>query len=331
MSNKFIEKELAYEWIGASKVLTELKAVAGWGWGKTDNHYILIDSIYDTKDEALDKENVGVRVRSKSGKTTLTAKKFLKRGPSGEAIFEEQSVDIKDQTHPMIIKPVELGIKLPANVLYKKLSFQNERTEVHFRKGDMLISIINENVTYSDKNGAFREPLLEIEFENVPDGIIEKVRVEIEAIGTLRQIHEGKTDRAKRFLAKNSTLHIENTQDIQPIVMPAHGGRGNIQMRFFHTAFSRFDEADDAKAVDYKRGNWEFFAHAILPVGSEVKEHLHDRTDEIYFILAGSATFTVDGRSRIIKKGDCILTRKESKHSLTDVTEDLEFIATEIL
>ena len=113
--------------------------------------------------------------------------------------------------------------------------------------------------------------------------------------------------------------------------MSAHGGKGNIQMRFFHTIFSQFETPDQPKATDFKRGNWEFFAHAILPIGSEVKEHLHDRTDEFYFILKGSATFTVDGISSTIKEGDCILTRKGSRHSLSNVTEDLEFIATEIL
>ena len=226
MSNKFIEKEFAYEWIGVAKVVTELKIVADWN--KATDQYILIDSVYDTKDEALSKENIGVRVRSKDGKATLTAKKFLKRGPNSEAIFKEQSAEIKSQTQPLEIKTAELGIELPATVLYKKLTFRNERTVMHFRKDNMLISIINENVTYSDKNGAFHEPMLEIEFENVPDKIVEKVRAEIEAIGNLRQIHEGKSDRAKRFLAENSTLHIENIKNIQPIDMPAHSGRGNI-------------------------------------------------------------------------------------------------------
>lgn len=323
------EKEFAYEWRGSAKVLTELKITSGWL--KDVRTYTLTDTIYDTADKALAKLDVGVRVRSKNDKTTITAKRFLKRGANGEGIFEERSFELESHDHPAQLATADLGLQLPTFTLPKILSFRNNRTEVVFRKDDMLVRVINEDVTYSDKNGAFQEPLLEVEFENVPDTIVRSIKQELEANNQIHMINEGKTDRALRFLARNSTMHVQNIEELNPVTMPAHGGRGTIQMRFFHTAFSRFDRGSDIKAADYTKSNWEFFAHAVLPKGSEVKEHLHDRTDEFYFILKGSATFSVDDKERIVKQGDCILTRKNSRHSLTNVTEDLEFIATEIL
>jgi mannose-6-phosphate isomerase-like protein (cupin superfamily) len=328
MSSGYIEREFAYEWTGPASIVNALDIVNGWD--KEVRKYTLIDTIYDTPDHDLEKASTGVRVRTKDGKTVMTAKRFLRRGPSGEAIFEEQHINLPGATHPANILSDSFNLNLPKMQLERQLSFSNSRVEVNFRKDGGLVRIVNEDVTYRNSHGIYREPLLEVEFEDLPDSIIEQARLEIEGAYDLKLIHEGKTDRAMRFL-RPSGLHVQNINDIEPTVMSAHGGSGNIQMRFFHTPFSRFDGAGEPKVTNYQNGNWEFFAHAILPVGAEVKEHLHDRTDELYFILNGSAKFTVDGESRTVVKGDCILTRKNSRHSLTDVTEDLEFIATEIL
>jgi len=329
MPQKYIEQEFAYEWRGPAKSITDVPSLSGWN--KESQAYALVDSIYDTHDQALAKQSMGVRVRSKNGITKLTAKTFLKRGANGEGIFEERSVELANHDHPASIAAGAFDLHLPDVMLNRQLSFRNNRVEVTFRKADMLIRIVNEDVTYSDANGTHTEPLLEVEFEHVPDTVVQTTKKEIESLGDLRQIKEGKTDRALRFLTQHSTMHIQNIKDVSPIVMSAHGGKGAIQMRFFHTPFSRFDKADDPKVTNYQDGNWEFFAHATLPVGSEVKDHLHDRTDELYYILDGSATFTVDGQKRVVHKGDCILTRKNSRHSLTDITKDLEFIAIEVL
>lgn len=328
MSKKYTERELAYEWTGESREIVSLKSTAGWG--KEVNDYSLEDSIYDTVDQRLALLSTGVRARTKDQETTLTAKKFIGRGSNDEGLFEESHVQQKNHEHPQTISTSLFGIDLPKLTLNRTISIANTRREITFSKDKSLVRIINEDVTYINRYSTYNEPLLEVEFENVSDELITQVRQELEQNHSVKLIHEGKVDRANRYLSK-STMHVENIESIEPVIISAHGGKGNIQMRFFHTAFSRFDKANDPKVTDYQASNWDFFAHAKLPVGSEVKEHLHEKTDEIYFIIKGSAKFTVDSESRIVGPGDCILTRKNSRHSLTEVTEDLEFIATEIL
>lgn len=328
MSNIQTETEVAYEWVGQATIIQRLDTITGWA--RSEEEYTLIDSVYDTDTHEIGNASTGVRVRTKYGKTVMTAKKFLRRNASGAAVFEERHVQYNDDTHPLTISTGIIDLDLPVLELKRQLSFENKRIEVSFKQNNSLVRIVNEEVTYSNSFDTYQEPLLEIEFENVLDETIKLVLEEIQSKYNLKVIHEGKTDRANRFL-KASSLHIENLSEVETISMSAHGGKGQIKMKFFHTQFSGYDGADEPKATDYKNGNWEFFAHSILPIGSEVKEHLHDRTDEIYYILNGSALFTVDGESQTVNKGDCILTRKNSVHSLTNVTEDLEFIATEIL
>lgn len=126
---------------------------------------------------------------------------------------------------------------------------------------------------------------------------------------------------------------IQNVNFIKEKVMPAHGGKGTIRMKFFHQEYQRFRDAPDLGTPNptYNTANWNFFAYSELPVGSTIGPHKHIDNDEIYYILEGSADMSVDEDTRTIKKGDVILTLHGSQHSIQNVTVDLKFIATEIL
>lgn len=58
---------------------------------------------------------------------------------------------------------------------------------------------------------------------------------------------------------------------------------------------------------------WEYAALASYGMNGE---HHHTRTDEVYFILAGEGTMTLDGTAVDVAPGDAILTPLGGRHSL---------------
>lgn len=112
-------------------------------------------------------------------------------------------------------------------------------------------------------------------------------------------------------------MNIVNVRDLKPYVMSAHGGEGNIKIKF---------SFEDQKGI----GMWNFFAIAELPVGATVGYHTHLGNDEWYYIIEGKAIMIVDGESKEIGSGDCILTKSGSSHGISTVDAKLMFIAVEV-
>ncbi len=330
MNKTETEHEIAYEWVEDPQIITTLKVLNSWK--KTEHTYRIKDTIYDSTDKQMAKHKVGVRVRAKSDTTVLTAKRYIGQGKSGESIFEEFHKQLVNDEHPGVLSSADFDLGLPKFEIKPYLEFTNRRVEVVYEHDDKKVLLINETVTYSDVAHTYTERLLEVEFLNVDDDLVAAIRKELEASHNLKMYKEGKTDRALRFLSKLKEMPlVENINDIEPIRMSAHGGKGLMSMKFFHQPYNAFASDDvDAKVIGYEKSNWDFFGCASLPIGAEVKEHLHDTTDEIYFILDGSATMNVDGADIKVGKGDCILTRKGSKHSVRDVEDELKFVAIEI-
>ena len=57
-------------------------------------------------------------------------------------------------------------------------------------------------------------------------------------------------------------------------------------------------------------------AEARIPVGSSTQEHYHPKTEEIYYITAGSGRIRIDGEMREVKVGDAIAIPPGQKHKL---------------
>lgn len=114
-------------------------------------------------------------------------------------------------------------------------------------------------------------------------------------------------------------MNVMNVSEIETHTFSAHGGEGEINMKF---AFTQFEGLDHS--------NWNFFGIAEFPVGATAGYHRHEGNDEWFYILSGEATITIDGESRRIKAGDVVLTRDGSSHGITNVTEKLVLIAVEI-
>ncbi len=57
-------------------------------------------------------------------------------------------------------------------------------------------------------------------------------------------------------------------------------------------------------------------AEARVPAGSSTQEHYHPKTEEIYYITAGSGRMDIDGDIRDVKPGDAIAIPPGKKHKL---------------
>ena len=63
----------------------------------------------------------------------------------------------------------------------------------------------------------------------------------------------------------------------------------------------------------------------VLPAGAVDDQKPHDR-DEVYYVLAGAATFFADGKREPIKAGAVIYVRREVDHRFEEITEDLRLL-----
>ncbi|WNG36966.1 cupin domain-containing protein [Archangium violaceum] len=79
-------------------------------------------------------------------------------------------------------------------------------------------------------------------------------------------------------------------------------------------------------------GSWEAVEWAWIPPGGISGEHVHTRTEEIYFILSGRGEMTLNGKRHPVGPGNLILTGLGTKHGLRNVgDEGLGWLVIEVL
>ncbi len=59
-------------------------------------------------------------------------------------------------------------------------------------------------------------------------------------------------------------------------------------------------------------------AEARLPEGAQTTSHFHPKTEEIYYILAGSGTMRIGQESRAVGPGDAIAIPPGEEHQITN-------------
>jgi mannose-6-phosphate isomerase-like protein (cupin superfamily) len=61
-----------------------------------------------------------------------------------------------------------------------------------------------------------------------------------------------------------------------------------------------------------------------IPVGVVVPDHIHENSEDILFILSGSATMWIDGVGEVpLREGSVIRVPRNTKHRIFDVTAEL--------
>lgn len=98
----------------------------------------------------------------------------------------------------------------------------------------------------------------------------------------------------------------------------AHGGVGEVEL------FEIFGANDFVS-------NCQFIDRQIIPPHSTVGYHKHGNNEELYIILEGHGTMTIDGEKYPVKKGDIIKNRPYGEHGLVnDSNADIELLIIEI-
>ena len=112
---------------------------------------------------------------------------------------------------------------------------------------------------------------------------------------------------------------IINSREAPAEIVGVHGGTGPMFWKRLATG-------------GMLHGDWESFEYCRVPPGSAIGEHVHSRTEEIYYIVAGRAEMRVNDARREVGPGDLIVTPLNGKHGIANIgDEDLEFLVVEVL
>ncbi len=106
-------------------------------------------------------------------------------------------------------------------------------------------------------------------------------------------------------------------------ILGLHGGRGVNRWKRFVTGLML-------------HADWDSFEHNRLEPHAAVGEHVHTRTEEIYYIVAGRGlmrlTTATEDLVQEVGPGDLIMTPLNGRHSIESIgEEELEFVVVEAL
>ncbi|HZT30036.1 MAG TPA: cupin domain-containing protein [Bryobacteraceae bacterium] len=72
--------------------------------------------------------------------------------------------------------------------------------------------------------------------------------------------------------------------------------------------------------------NWSYVDHLVLSPGVSDGRHRHDGVEEVYYVMNGQGTVTVNGETASIHSGDAVPMRLADVHSLTGGSGGLELM-----
>lgn len=103
---------------------------------------------------------------------------------------------------------------------------------------------------------------------------------------------------------------IRNFQSAPSAWGAAHEGKGQVKNALLYgdTDFST---------------NLRFVIYTELPPGTSIGYHTHENDEEVYVILEGLGTMTIDGEAHEVRAGDVILNKPYGSHGLENTSEDI--------
>ena len=90
-------------------------------------------------------------------------------------------------------------------------------------------------------------------------------------------------------------------------------------------AFTTKDGSEIRELLAYRNSSIrnQSLAEARIPVGGSTLEHFHPKTEEIYFITAGSGKMRIENEMRVVKVGDAIAIPPGQKHKIWNLGADV--------
>ncbi|MFE2377237.1 cupin domain-containing protein [Streptomyces sp. NPDC059398] len=78
-------------------------------------------------------------------------------------------------------------------------------------------------------------------------------------------------------------------------------------------------------------GEWNCVEYVVIEPGASVGEHVHLRTEEIYYIVSGRAVLTMNGEEFEVAAGDLVTTPIGAAHAIANHGDsDMHFFVTEV-
>ena len=81
----------------------------------------------------------------------------------------------------------------------------------------------------------------------------------------------------------------------------------------------------DARYLEFLRVPALNMGLYALPTGSIDPQHPHDE-DEVYYVVEGRGTITVDGEDRPVEPGSTVYVAAHVEHTFYNITEDLRVL-----
>lgn len=82
-----------------------------------------------------------------------------------------------------------------------------------------------------------------------------------------------------------------------------------------------------ATAADLQLGQVQMVNWARLPIGHSFNSHYHEDMQEVFVLLLGSVTMTVDDETVTMNAGDTVIVEPREIHQMTNVgTEPAEYL-----
>lgn len=108
--------------------------------------------------------------------------------------------------------------------------------------------------------------------------------------------------------------HIKRGRDtVEQVTIDTIGSKGRMKITQF---FGKDAALPNLAGSEHDfESSLHFLHELILEPGTQIGEHTHRGSEEIYFLVEGSGEMTVDGELVKMKEGDAVLTRNNSTHS----------------
>ncbi len=107
---------------------------------------------------------------------------------------------------------------------------------------------------------------------------------------------------------------IKNFLEIKKEQIVSHEGLGKVDL------YEIWNKPDFLNKLD-------FFDRVVIPPGSSIGYHKHGNNEELYIILKGTGTMTIEQKEVVVKKGDMIRNPPFGEHGLiNDRDKDLDLL-----